>query len=75
MAAFEELLGELHSAVADDLLQRIRAGGATHQELGAAIKFLKDNGIEALPAENNPLQKLADNLPDFSEDDGLHARH
>ena len=76
MAASEELLGRLHSIVADDLIRRINTGEATAQELAQAIKFLKDNGIEALPEANDKLQNLADKLPEFDTSGGLHhARH
>lgn len=75
MAATEELLGLLHNAVADDLLQKVQSGEATAQELSAAIKFLKDNGIEAVAPDDSPLAKLADSLPEFKSEDGLHARH
>lgn len=75
MAASEELLGRLHDAVASDLLQKVESGEATAQELSAAIKFLKDNGIEALAVNTNPLQKLADSLPEFDTEENLHVRH
>lgn len=75
MAATEDLLGQIHEAVASDLLRRIQSGEASPQELAQAIKFLKDNGIEALPTENNKLGRLAQSLPDFDEEEPLHARH
>lgn len=66
--ASEELLGSLHDAIARDLLTRVRSGEATSAELSAAIKFLKDNGIEALMAENSALQQLAATaLPIFDD--------
>lgn len=74
MAASEELLGLLHEAVATDLLKRVTSGEATPQELAQAIKLLKDNGIEALPTENNKLGKLAQSLPEFSTEEGLYDR-
>lgn len=73
MAATEELLGALHNAVATDLLQKVQSGEATPAEISAAIKFLKDNGIEALPAEGSALDKLAHSLPDFDAEEGLHV--
>ena len=81
MAASEELLGLLHEAVADDLLQRFRKAATgdgeplTPAEISQAIKFLKDNGIEAVAGENDKLGKLAESLPDFSGEEPLHARH
>lgn len=75
MAASEELLGRLHDAVAADLLRRVLSGEASAQELSVVVKFLKDNGIEALPADNSPLKRLADALPEFDDEGGLYARH
>lgn len=77
MAATEELLGRLHEAVADDLLRKVESGEATIQEITAAIKFLKDNGIEVADVEDSPLDDLAKSLPDFtSTEGGLHgSRH
>jgi len=63
MTAPNKLLEELHNAVAEDLLYKIQNGDATAAELSAAIKFLKDNGIEALPMEGSPLGNLVDHLP------------
>lgn len=73
MAATEKLLGLLHDAVAQDLLARITGGEATAADLNAAIKFLKDNNIEALPTEDNSLGKLAEALPDFEVPEDFYA--
>lgn len=79
MPATEDILGMLHEAVAQDLIDKIKSGEATAQELNAAIKFLKDNGIEALPTENSKLDKLMHTLPTFedplSEDDDMEGRY
>lgn len=77
MAASEELLGSLHDAVAADLLRKVQSGEATAQELSAAIKFLKDNGIEAVAENNDPLKDLAAELPKFTDEDGdgLYGKH
>jgi hypothetical protein len=76
MAATEELLGRLHDAVASSLLEKVLSGEATPAELSTAVKLLKDNGIEAIPTENNKLGRLAKSLPDFDTDEEpLHARH
>lgn len=63
MTAPKELLENLHRAVAEDLLDKIKSGEATAAEISAAIKFLKDNGIEAIPASGSPLGDLVDSLP------------
>lgn len=63
--ASEEILGQLHTVLAEDLLRRIQSGEATPAELNAAIKFLQNNGIEAVHAENSPLAALVASLPKF----------
>ncbi len=60
-----DLLAEIHEETAKDLLRRVKSGEASPAELQAAIKFLKDNGIEAVPVAENPLGELANSLPDF----------
>ena len=49
---------------------RVRSGEAKASDLNVALQFLKDNGIEGLPAENTPLKELVDELP-FEEAQGL----
>lgn len=66
--ASELLLGQLHEAVARDLLNRVASGEASAQELSAAIKFLKDNGIEAIVSPDSTMGQLA-SLPVFEDDD------
>lgn len=66
--ASELLLGQLHEAVARDLLNRVASGEASAQELSAAIKFLKDNGIEAVINPDSTVGQLAA-LPVFEDDD------
>jgi hypothetical protein len=73
--ASEELLESLHNAVAEDLLDKVKSGEATAQELSAAIKFLKDNGIEASRASSPNLDKLAQTaLPTFEDEDNEFVR-
>ena len=59
----EEILSELHESVAHEFLNRIKAGGASAAELTAAIKFLKDNGIDANLTQESPLVDLSKILP------------
>lgn len=68
-----DILAELHLETAKDLLARVKSGEATPGELNAALKMLKDNGIEALPTPENPLGDLANALPQFidNEETGL----
>ena len=73
--ASEEILGSLHDAVASDLLKRVASGEATPAELNAAIKFLQNNGIEAITTPENPLGQLVAALPTFEDDDYDDVRH
>lgn len=68
--ANNDLLENLHNAVASDLLAKVQSGEATASELSAAIKFLKDNGVEATRDSSKDLDKLADmSLPQFDDDE------
>jgi hypothetical protein len=69
MSASVELLGNLHTAVAADLLQRIQSGEASAAELSTAIRFLKDNNIEAIASDNEGLTALMEALPDFDSEE------
>lgn len=71
--ASEESLGELHSALAKVLKEEIMKATAAGESPNAAVlnvarQFLKDNKIEAIPAEGSPLADLA-SLPVFDEDE------
>lgn len=68
--ATEDVLGTLHEAIANDLLNKIISGKATPAEINAAIKFLQNNGIEAVRGTGeSPLDKLAASLPTFSDEE------
>lgn len=71
MAASNDLLQKLHEAVGEQLLDRILTGEAKSSDFAQAIKFLSDNGIEAMPTENSALSQLEgalkDRLPFSSE--------
>lgn len=75
MTASKELLEMLHAAVGEKLLARIQSGEATASDFAQAIKFLKDNGIEAIPTGNNALQRLGETLASqlpFTEPSDYH---
>ena len=59
----ETRLSELHSEITNDLLVRVKSGEATAAELTAAIRFLKDNGIDTNMTKGSPLESLAKTLP------------
>ncbi len=70
----KELFQSLHSALTEELLQRILSGEAKPADLAVARQFLKDNGIDALAAPDSGLRQLVDSLP-FDEIDDDRAKH
>ncbi len=60
-----KMLETLHECLAKELLEKIRSGEAKAGDLNVARQFLKDNGVECLPVEKNPMQELMENLPDL----------
>ena len=56
-------LKELHAVLAEKLLEKVKDPDAKSSDLNVARQFLRDNGIDAVPVEGSPLQKLADELP------------
>ena len=62
--ATEDLLGQLHGALAlhfKSLLEGEKP--LTASELNVIRQYLKDNGIEAIATESNPLGQLTEALP------------
>ena len=70
MTKATETLNMLHEAVTNELLARIQSGEAKPADLTVAVKFLKDNGIEAIPTDGSILQALINELP-FDEDEEI----
>ena len=60
-----KILESLHTLLAKELTEKIRSGEAKAGDLNVARQFLKDNGVECLPVEKNPIQELMENLPDL----------
>lgn len=60
--ATEDVLALLHGAVAETLLDRIKSGEATAADINAAIKFLKDNGIDCVGSANSRMQEIEESL-------------
>jgi len=56
-------LKELHAVLAEKLLEKVKDPDAKSSDLNVARQFLRDNGIDAVPVEGSPLQRLADELP------------
>lgn len=61
----EEIQKELHAALAQELLDRIKSGEAKPGDLAVARQLLKDNGVFKEPEDpkDNPLGELASVLP------------
>ncbi|MFG1395861.1 hypothetical protein [Roseixanthobacter pseudopolyaromaticivorans] len=47
MKADANLLEELHGVVVRELMSRIKSGEATSGDIAAAVRMLKDNGVDA----------------------------
>ena len=60
-----EKLNNLHSALTETLLDKVTSGDAKAGDLNVARQFLKDNGIECIPTENNKMDDLMKNLTDL----------
>ena len=60
----KQQMDDLHAAVTQDLLLRVRSGEATASELSVAVKFLKDNGasLDVIMSES-PMANLLQDLP------------
>lgn len=63
------IMSELHECLAEQLLERIQDGDAKSSDLNVARQFLKDNGIDGVPTQGNPLDNLVHSLPDFDMED------
>ena len=59
-------LRELHGILAQKLLEKVKDPECKSADLNVARQFLRDNGIDAVPVDNSPLQKLIDEMP-FNE--------
>ena len=65
----DEIMSQLHEELATQLLGQVMAGETTASILNVARQFLKDNGVDGVPTQGNPLDNLIHALPDFSEDE------
>jgi|TARA_R110002124_G_scaffold153683_1_gene320703 hypothetical protein len=65
----EVIMADLHEELATQLLGHVQAGEATASIFNVARQFLKDNGIDGVPTQGNPLDNLIHALPDFDEDE------
>jgi TPR repeat protein len=61
--ATEDMFNELHNIVTQELLNRIKSGEASTQDLKAACDWLAKNDISGIALEGSPLDKLASIMP------------
>jgi len=59
----DEKLKDLHEELAKVLLERVKDPDAKSADLKVARQFLKDNSIDAVPAQGSPLEELIKELP------------
>ena len=59
----EKLLTNLHVLVCKELTNRIVSDAASTGDIVAAIRLLKDNGINSTPEASEPLRNLAAEVP------------
>jgi TPR repeat protein len=57
------MFNELHNMVTQELLNRIKSGEASTQDLKAACDWLAKNDISGVAYDGNPLDKLANIMP------------
>ena len=67
--ASDELMSELHGALAAEMTQCIKNGDLTTAQATCITKFLKDNDITGVPIEGSPLAGLAGLIPELTFDD------
>ena len=61
--ATEDQFNELHNLVTKEFLSRIKSGEASTADLKAACDWLKTNDISGVQYDGNPLDKLANLIP------------
>jgi len=59
----DKKLKELHAVLAEQLLKKVKDPDCKASDLNVARQFLRDNGIDAVPVDNSPLEKLMKELP------------
>jgi len=59
-------LRDLHAILAEKLLEKVKDPDVKSADLNVARQFLRDNGIDAVPTDDNPLGRLIDKMP-FNE--------
>lgn len=69
-------LGELHDALARDLLRLIKEGSATPADKRVALDLLKHNGVDGGDRDrpDNPIRPLTDTMPFPTLEDTIPPR-
>lgn len=58
-----DILADLHTATAEELLKVIKSGEAAPGHFMAALRLLKDNGVDAVVKPGSPMADLAAIVP------------
>lgn len=58
-----QLLERLHDLLTTSLIEKIESGEATAADFGVARQLLKDNNINAVPAQGTPILRLSQTMP------------
>lgn len=67
--ATEDQFNQLHGLVTKELIDRIKSGIATTQDIKAACDWLAKNNITGLPIVGSPLAELFATLPEIDLED------
>ena len=62
-------MAELHSALATEMVQWIKAGDLSPAQASVITKFLKDNDITGVASEGSPLASLMGMIPELTFED------
>ena len=62
-------MDSLQVELGEELLSKLRSGKARASDLNVCRQFLKDNGYEQAPTQENPLSNLVDELPFDDEEE------
>jgi len=67
--ATEEQLSELHRAMVENLLDKIKSGTASSADLNTARQFLRDNGIACDGEDDEEIHEIVKEIPTFEDND------
>lgn len=67
----EELFDLIHRKQAEAMLSLLEGGELSAQEMNAINKFLADNNVTGIKADNTGLKKLSDGLAAYEQQDNV----